>query len=55
MVLCCCDCGSKNDQVDDPEEEAGGPGGAEAGGLFISQLGNILFFLFLQRIALLGL
>ena len=41
MVLCCCDCGSKNDQVDDPEEEAGGPGGTEAGGLFISQLGNI--------------
>lgn len=31
MVLCCC--GNKNDQVDDPEDEGGGPEGGEVGGL----------------------
>ena len=47
MVLCCC--GSRNEQVDDPEDGAGGPKGAEARGPFISRSfckdrENIYFF-----------
>ena len=43
MVLCCC--GNKNDEVDDPEEEAGGPEGAEARGLsvYIAVLDHFTF------------
>merc|ERR1711953_167891 len=48
MVLCCC--GNKNDQVDDPEDEGGGPEGGEVGEnsaqpslnqMFYSRLGRV--------------
>ena len=43
MVLCCC--GNKNDQVDDPEDEGGGPEGGEVGGLsnLIAVLKKLIF------------